>query len=446
VTPLLAHGVEVRADLPIPTEFFVLGAALVLIASFAALTTLWTSPKLEDEDPGRPVLPLPPVVDVVLGAVGVALLGITIYAGLTGSDVPAQNLAPNMVYVGFWVGLVVASLLLGDVFRLLSPWRAIARAASWLGSRVSSAPPPAPVPYPEKLGRWPAAVGLLVFGWFELVASNGSDPRVVAILAIVYTAAMLVGMAVFGIEAWSRNADPFGVYFNLFARLSPWARRDGKLVLRKPAAGLRDLAGVAGTVALLCVAIGTTSFDGLTGGALWADIQDALVPFFDGLGLSYVRATELTYSLVTLACVGLIAAVYLIGVRGMQTVRGGRRARNLAERFAPSLVPIALAYVVAHYFSLLVFQGQSTVELAGNLAEGKVATPVPDYGVVSADAIWYVQVGVLVAGHAAGLALAHDKALAIYPSVKAATRSQLWMLLVMVAYTMLGLWLLSSAN
>jgi hypothetical protein len=388
-------------------------------------------------------------VDVVLGAIGIGLLGGVVYGGLTGSDVAAQNFAPNLVYVVFWVGMPIASAAFGDIFRLLSPWRSIGRVASRVTTLVTKDGPPAPIPYPAKLGRWPAAAGLLVFAWFELVASNGSDPRVVAILAIVYTATMLVGMAVFGIEAWTRNADTFGVYFNLFSRLSVWTRRDGQLVVHRPGVGLRTLTDAPGTVGLLCVAIGTTSFDGLTGGGLWANVQDALVPFFGDLGLAYVRATEATYTVVAFACVALVAAVYLIGVRGMRTVRGSRAPGGyweLVRLFAPSLAPIALAYVVAHYFSLLVFQGQSTVELAGNLASGRITTPVPDYGLLTANSIWYVQVGVLVLGHAAGLALAHDKALAIYPSVKSATRSQMWMLLVMVAYTMLGLWLLSSAN
>ena len=69
-----------------------------------------------------------------------------------------------------------------------------------------------------------------------------------------------------------------------------------------------------------------------------------------------------------------------------------------------------------------------------------------DYGVVSATTIWYVQVGALVLGHVAALVLAHDRALVLYGSQRAATRSQLVMLVLMVCFTCLGLWLLSAAN
>jgi hypothetical protein len=69
-----------------------------------------------------------------------------------------------------------------------------------------------------------------------------------------------------------------------------------------------------------------------------------------------------------------------------------------------------------------------------------------DYGLLSANTIWYVQVAALITGHVAGLLLAHDRALTVYGDVRRAARSQLWMLLVMVAFTCLGLFLLSQAN
>src|SRR3954449_12423842 len=157
---------------------------------------------------------------------------------------------------------------------------------------------------------------------------------------------MLVGMTLFGIEPWTRHADTFGVYFNLFSRLSPWARRAGRLVLRRPGAGLRRYATTAGTVALLCVAIGVTSFDGLTGGNAWKSIQFDLIPFFQSLGLPYVRATQATYLLALAVSIALITVVYRIGVWGMGTVRGARRGAPLLIRFAHSLAPIAAAYVI----------------------------------------------------------------------------------------------------
>ena len=132
----------------------------------------------------------------------------------------------------------------------------------------------------------------------------------------------------------------------------------------------------------------------------------------------------------------------------MTMVGEGHDTLDLARRFAHTLVPIAFAYAVAHYFSLLVFQGQSVAFLVSNpLGNGSdifgTAHTGIDYNVISGNGIWYVQVGALIAGHVSGLILAHDRALVVYKRLRDATRSQYWMLVVMVAFTSLGLWLLS---
>ena len=164
---VFAHGIAERADLPIPQWLFGWAAAAVLILSFLALALLWPTARLERPRLRR-VGRVPAAVDVVCGAIGVALFGVVVYAGLAGSQTATANLAPTFVYVHFWVGLVVASVLLGDVFALFNPWRAIARATGWLVARLAPGSTPKPLPYPERLGRWPAAVTILGFGWLEL--------------------------------------------------------------------------------------------------------------------------------------------------------------------------------------------------------------------------------------------------------------------------------------
>ncbi|HTE59863.1 MAG TPA: fenitrothion hydrolase, partial [Solirubrobacteraceae bacterium] len=151
---VFAHGIVGRADLPIPEAVFAAAAAAVLVVSFAALAALWSTPKLQ-RWPERRLLRLPVAADVLLGALGVFVLLVTAYAGFAGTASELDNLAPTMVYVAFWVGVPFASLLLGDVWRLISPWRAIGRAAGWLARRVGGEELPAPLAYPERLGRWP---------------------------------------------------------------------------------------------------------------------------------------------------------------------------------------------------------------------------------------------------------------------------------------------------
>jgi len=448
----LAHGLVGRQDLPIPRWLFAWGAAAVLVVSFVALAVLWPEPRLEDRRAGRRILRVPAAVDVLAGAAGVAAFAAVVYAGLAGSQSPTANLAPTAIYVLVWVGIPFASILLGDVFRALSPWRAVARAAAWVAARSTSggaAAMPAALDYPAWLGRWPAALGILAFAWVELVATNGSDPSTLALLALLYAGAQLVGMSLFGIDRWTDNADAFGVLFALFGSVAPLRRRGRVLEAVRPLSRTPQIAAVPGTVALLCVAIGTTSFDGLSEGPTWSSLAPDLQTAFIDLGLTQEGALRLVFTLGLVAMVLLVAAFYRLGVLGMRSVDRAQGPGALGRRFAHSLVPIALAYVVAHYFSLLAYQGQATAYLASDpLGEGSdlfgTAAWAIDYSVVSANGIWYVQVGALVLGHVAALVLAHDRALVTWREARTAARSQYWMLLVMLGFTSLGLWLLSA--
>jgi hypothetical protein len=447
----LAHGLVGKQDLPIPRWLFAWAAAVVLVVSFVALATLWPRPRLERVRE-RTVLRVPAAAEALCGLLGVAAFAATIWAGFAGSQAASANLAPTTIYVVFWVGIPFATVLLGDVFAAFNPWRAIARAAAWVFRR-SGAQAPAPLAYPAWLGRWPAALGILLFAWVELVYVNRDDPSTLAILALLYAAVQLVGMSLYGIEPWTRNADAFAVYFRLFSMLSPLHWRERALCVRPPLAGAPRLDPVPGTVALLCVMIGTVSFDGLSQGQLWTG-SDGIAPDlqqrFINVGFSAQTALEITFTIGLLAMVALVASVYRLGVVGMRSVGGRQDVTGLSRRFVHSLIPIALAYVVAHYFSLLTYQGQAMAFLVSDpLGDGSnvfgTATATIDYNVIGANGVWYVQVFALVLGHASGLTLAHDRALVVYDRVREATRSQYWMLAVMVGFTSLGLWLLSAA-
>jgi len=447
--PVFAHGLVGRADLPIPAELFGAAAALVLVLSFAALAALWSSPRLE-EPRERRLFRVPLAVDVVLGALGVAVFAAVVYAGLAGTTSEQDNLAPNAVFVVVWIGVPFLSLLLGDVFRLLSPWRAVGRAVGWVVGRVA---PAEPLPYPERLGRWPAVAGIVLFGVCELAWAPGREPQTLAILALVYLVIAFVGMSLYGAEPWTRNADPLGAYFSLFARLAPFARRDGVLVARVPGTGAVGLDPVPGTAALVLAAIGITAFDGGSQGPAFNAVAPRLQDVLEGLGASKGDALELTFCLGLAFTVLAVAAIYWGAIEGMGLRGLGRphTRRELGRALMHSLIPITAAYVVAHYFSLLAYNGQDAWRLASDpLGDGSDlfggAGAGIDYNAVSATAIWYVQVGALVLGHVAALVLAHDRAIALYADPKEATRSQVVMLVLMVSFTCLGLWLLSAAN
>jgi hypothetical protein len=451
--PAFAHGLVGRADLPVPTWLFGWAAALVLVVSFVGLAVLWQRPRLQEVGKRR-LFRIPLWIEAGCAAVGIAFFAAVIFSGLAGTTTATANLAPTAVYVLFWVGLAVLSVLFGDVFRLFNPWLGLARGAAWLARRVapnSESASSEPLPYPHRLGRWPAVMGIACFAWLELVYVNRTDPNLLAVLALLYAVVQLIGMSVYGIETWSERADAFGVYFNLFSRISVFELSDRTIYLRKPLSGLPGLEVWPATVALLCVLIGSTSFDGVSSTSLWTEVEPGLAGAFGSLGLGKSVASELAFTVGLLFMIGVVFAVYRLGIGGIHSVGGGYSRQDLAERFVHTLVPIAFAYVLAHYFSLLVDQGQAIAYLASDpLGDGSnligTAGAKIDYNVVSASGIWYVQVASLIVGHVAALALAHDRAIAIYRRTDQATRSQFWMLAVMIAFTSLGLWILSSLN
>ncbi|MGZ8647554.1 MAG: fenitrothion hydrolase [Solirubrobacteraceae bacterium] len=453
MTALFAHsGLSARQNLPIPEWLFGWAAAAVLVVSFAMLAVLWPRPRLE-EPSWRP-LPFglgrllgSRVVDAACGAIGVALLALVIVAAYVGPDSGTNNFAPTFIFIIVWVGLVFASVLFGDVFRAFNPWRAIGRATgAALGRRA-----PVHRPYPERLGRWPAALGLLAFTWIELVSEWAVLPRTVASVAVGYTIVTLAAQAVWGVETWTRRGEAFSVYFNLFARLSPFETRDGVVGLRPLLGGLPRLAPAAGTVALLAVMIGTVTFDGFEQGSAWGDISAWFVDAFAAVGIGADTGLKLAGTLGLLAGVGLVAGFYWLGMEGARSVGGGFSAAELRRAFIHTLVPIAGAYVAAHYLTYLLFSGQQIIYLSSDpFGEGwdifGTADSGIDYSLLSQNGQWYAQVGCVVLGHVAGLVLAHDRALALYGQAKLAVRSQYWMLGIMVGFTSLALWLLSQAG
>jgi hypothetical protein len=443
-----AHGIGGASDLPIPGWLFAWGATAVLILSFVALGVLWPKPRLESMG-RRFAFTLPRVLDPLAALVGLALTAVVVISAFAGTTDTATNLAPTFVWVAFWVAVPLATVVLGDFYTALDPWRTIARLAG-AASRALGRVPRAARPYPAALGRWPAAAGLALVGWMELVWIRRDDPRALGAVILAYGAIQLTGMARYGIVAWRQNADPFAVYTHVLGHAAPVVVEERRVSLRAPLSGLPALASGPGTVAVLCALIGTTSFDGLSRGSLWSKLGPDLGRLGGGLGLSTPVANQVTGTIGLILALALVAGVYRVGVTGMKRMSRGPEAAALAGRFAHTLVPIAVAYVVAHYFSLVAVQGQALASLASDpLGDGAnlfgTASLTVNYSMLSAGTVWAVQVTALVAGHVGGLILAHDRALTTYADHRRAMRSQRFMLVVMVGFTSLGLWLLSGA-
>lgn len=432
---MLAHGLGGRTDLPLPTWMVVYGGATILLISFAALRFLWPRSRWEGAEPGRPFAdvrqPAPRVLTAVARALGLAAFALVLAAAAVGENDPTSNLAPTVIYIVFWVGLAFFSFLVGDLWRALNPFDTLARVdAAARGSEAPLRPPP-------DLGYWPAAVGLLGFVWLELVYPDRSEPRVLAVAMVAYGGVMLVAAMVWG-RRWLQQGEAFTALFGLLARAAPLGRGDdGKLRLRPPFAGLARLRPVRGLDAVVLVVLGSTTFDGLTRTRWWTDLSNRT----SGVANTLLGTAGLLWA------IGLVLLVYSAAMRvTARLTEGDDDPHELSLAFAHSLVPITFAYSVAHYFSLLVLEGQAVVSLISDpFGFGwdlfGTADHAVDFNLLRPTTIAWVQAGAIVVGHVVAVVVAHDRALALFPA-REVVRAQFPLLAAMIVFTVGGLLLL----
>lgn len=440
VDPLiLAHGVGGRGDLPVPFPLALNAAVAALVLSFVILGYAWKSPRWAAASASGWALPagFTAFVDsrgfrLALRLVGVLLTAYVGMAAVFGPDL-LVNPTFGVVYVLFWVGLVPLSLLFGPVWRFLNPLRAVHRAIAWA---LRQPPEKGLLPFPSRLGYWPAVVGLVAFVWLELVAPDNATLPVIRLWFAVYAVAHLMAATLYG-SRWFDKGDAFEVYSALFGRLSPLGRRasDRRLVLRNPLANLSTISPAPGLVAVIAVMLGSTGFDGFSQSPWWT---------------GYVQTLALPSPLVgTAVLLGfvLFVAVTFWGACRLAGGLGGVAAAPLPGVFAASVVPIALGYVVAHYFTLFVLEGQRTlIQLSDPLASGWNVLGISGHGVSTSIAdnaplVALVKVSAVVVGHVIGVIAAHDKAVEVFPR-PTALLAQLPLLIVMIVYTTGGLTLL----
>jgi hypothetical protein len=449
---LLAHGIGGIRDLPVPRSVFFYGAAGVLVISFAALAFLWRRPVLAERRAGRPLpawlqrILLSTALRAALGAISVGALGFLWLGALVGTNSSGANFTPTFVYVYFWIGTVLVVALLGDVWSALSPWKAAADGVGWALRRLGLHEGPA-FAYPARLGRWPAAVLLLSFTAMELTYPDPSDPHALALAVAVYSAVTWTGAALFGSEEWFDKGDGFSVYFKLLGRIAAFARReDGQLVVRTPLSGLSIEDPTPGMIPFVAVMLGSTFFDGFSRTSLWQNrYYQVQVHLLDRPNLADLVGQLMGVGGLLLA-VAFIGTAFRVAVRGTETIAGGN---GLARDFVDSLIPITLVYVIAHYFSLLLYQGEVGFRLLSDpWGRGWDLFGThgfqPNFTFLTPHTIWYVQVASLITGHVAGLGVAHDRAVGLFRSARTALKSQLPVLLLMVLYTVGGLWVLSQ--
>lgn len=429
---LLAHGIGGSTDLPIPFTYALIGGAWALTLSFVITIVVWKTPRLQPDRVARR-LPAPVAalsddsrIRGVLRLLAVALVVWVGLAAFAGSAEAGRNPLPGFLYVLVWVGLVPASLLLGPFWRVLSPWRTV--------HRVLFRDRPAPLTLPRWVGVWPGALGLFAFAWLELACSSNGEVWAVRTWLLAYVAVVLIGSAVFGRD-WCAAADPFEVYSSLVSNFAIVGRgRDGALAWRNPLDSLGGLVPVPGIVAVVAVLLGSTAFDSFNAFPNWARfVEDSGAPQ--------------TWRTIGLLCaVGIVATTYWVSTQMVGGVTREQR-RALPGQLVHSIVPIIVGYIFAHYFSYLVEKGQATLILLADPADlGWNVLGISDLsvsyvlsehqGVLATSKVLFV-----LCGHVLGVIAAHDRSLRILPMGHQLS-GQLGLIVVMVAYTFGGLYLL----
>jgi hypothetical protein len=451
-----AHTMVTPYDLPIPFSLYVYTCAVTLLLTFAMLAVVPAAPVALEPPPAR-VVRLGRVLPAAGQAGAIALLGLTIAAGLWGTPSPVANIAPTLFWVGMMLGLLVVTAVLGDVFQIVNPWRTLLRLL-----RIGTRPI---LHYPPALAYWPAFICYLALTWLELIAPP--RPSLLAWALLSYTGLTACGAMLFGRAAWFRHAELFGVFFRISGMLAPIA------YVRCTASGdggwhVRTRPLLSGTleatphhislVLFVLFMLAGTTYDGVWQTSFWAGLywQNLMTWLHPLWGDDMARAQALLApGYVVYQRGGLIAApfvylaVYMAVMAIVRVVTGGRLTTHaLALRFAFSLVPIALAYMLAHSWTLVLTvmpvipflltdpfgAGWNLLALPRQLAE---QAPL-DMGQA-----WHIEVALILLGHIASVYLAHRIAQRTFGARHHVWLSEVPLLLLMVGYTFIGLSVLS---
>jgi hypothetical protein len=508
--PAHAHAFAQRYDLPIPLWLYVTGAGATVAVSFIIVGIFVRRERKGDDVPRLELLDTP-VGRVIahryalslLRLLSVGIFIVLILAGLFGvQDDPDKNILPTAVWVIWWVGLAFFSALMGDLWSLLNPWRIVAEWVAGASARLRPATPPKRRELPAHASVWPAVFVFVVFAWAELVWPNRAIPASLSVAVILYSIATWIGMYFVGIEAWLRRGEAFSILYGLFARFARIELRvttpahcktcDNAVCQGNKSKGCRDCAtcfrrarpeerridlrpyGVGlltkvvpsvSIMAFVLLVLSTVSFDGFADTPAWRAIFDAAlaVPFIsalpNALGLTNASGIITTVGIVLTPLIFFgfymtICAIIAALTRGAGPgeLAGAPQqwsALSIGRVFIFTLVPIAIAYHLAHFLSLFLIFGQAIIPLASDpFGYGWNLFGTADYqvdiAIVGARFAWIAAVIAIVVGHIVAVYLAHVMALRAFGDRAIALRSQYPMLVLMVGYTMISLWILAQ--
>lgn len=458
----LAHASDRGFVLLLPTGYYLTGGAIAVAASFLALTVLPPNLLHRLATQRISLFRVGAGARVPVSMASFLFMAVLVTAGFLGSRDPLSNPLPLTVWTLLWIGLTLAQGLFGNLWAWINPWYGpvwlIGRLAEILGGVRN--PPHSRSGYlglPDIAGYWPAALLFFGFAWFELIYPAPDDPAQLAWAVAVYWAFNFACMLIFGYAAWSARGECLSVFFGMVARLSvfeltlsPSKKSRARLGLRWPGAKLRavDPLPLSGMLFLL-LTLASVSFDGLSRTFFWLGTNGINPLEFPGR--SALIATNTAGLLITFAVLSLM---FLLAVHvGNRLADGTKSLFPAAGLLVWSIVPIALAYHFSHYLTALAVNAQyATVALSDPFSRGwnlfgtayMPVMPGLVAGAGSAKVLWNLQAGAIIAGHVLAVLVAHLLAERLHPAPRAAALSQAPLTILMIAYTVFGLWLLST--
>ena len=465
VKPVWAHGFAFRYDLPLPLNFYLIGSAAAVLLSFIIIARAPRPGSSLDSYrislgqfiPDKKFLR---VVRILVRSASIFLFFLIIFAGFFGHQNTLKNIAPVTVWVIWWVGFVYVTAFIGNTWPIVNPWSSIYEVVKnvfEIRDRKSEYSPESDV--------WPALFLFIIFAWIELVWSGGEQPRPLATMVVAYSGICWIGMSVYGHHTWLRRGEVFSIIFCVFGRFSAIETRgQGGPYLRPNGMGLltQHPASMSLTIFVLTL-LATVTFDGFMETPVWLQIKntilsnESLVP-----SLLTVRSVFGDLDLV-FETIGLISApviffiMYLVtctAVSWLDLRVGKVTGPNItpvmtARWFVLSLVPIAIAYHLAHYLSYFLIAGQLFIPLLsdpfgiGWNIFGTASRRI-NIGIINAKTVWHVSILVIVLGHVVAVFLAHTTALQVLKERRRALISQLPITALMIGYTSFSLWILAQ--
>ncbi len=424
-----AHQLSATFESRLPLAVYLAGAAGAVALSFLFVLVRNVRANPPRDDGRRRTIPGP--IQFLLRGIGLVGWAWIMAQAIVGGDSDAE-VSHLFAWVYGWVGVALVSAFIFPIWTWLSPFTTLHA----IGARILRAigvEGLEPAPYPEVLKRWPAVIGFAAVVWLELVAF-GASSRTLGLVIAVYTIYSLAMMAQFGQETWNRRGETFCVWFRLLGRLAPFALvpdgADGELRRRPFAGGLLEGGWAFSDVVLVGLGTGSILFDGLSQTQPWVNVFG-------------VPAT-LPETMILAGFLAIIvgAAVIVSRLVGVSATGAG-------------LLPIAVGYLLAHYFTYLVVDGQRIViAISDPLQQGKdlfgTAFFQPSSSWLPPGFVWTLQLGSVVGGHMIGAWAGHVVAAGtLRTSAASAIREirmrQVPLAIVMVALTTLTLWSLGQA-